>query len=317
MKIKMLFIAIAVFALTSTSFAQGFAAVLYTESPLTDRCDGSGAPLLGGCLGTVYWDANGNGPDPLDAPPVVGNGFGQANWNQFDMQSGIDNLGVEGTFFTDPAFTISTNVPALSQYYVVIECGGVRWTLRVFQIVAGPSDVDLAQGWTCEVTSVPCDEPTQVGIHTVGGRNFVANGPYYECIRLCAGTTTLICLGPLAADERPHALVIPGCSQGLPGCDIECPPALFGYDDAGWVYNPTNGTWCNIIVSQNDGCVCFCLETIESAIDVNFSATSLDAKVELLWTAASESNMARYDVMRRSLGQDNFSKVGEVSVPIV
>jgi hypothetical protein len=310
MKIKMLFVAMAMFALVSVSHAQ-FNAILINLVPLTDQCDGGGTPLGAGCFGTIYWDQNSNGPDAADNPVPVGDGFGQANFNQIDMASGNDLLGIPGGFATDPAFTISTTTPQPSRYYVVVECEGVRWTSSVIVILDGLNEYYIESGWTCEVTSVPCDEPTEVNIETVGGRNFVAQGPYYQCLHMCAGAAVTICLGPLAADERPHAILIPGCAQGLPGCDdTSCPPAVFTWDGV-WTYTP-DGRWCTVVVPGSDGCACFCLEFIEGVVDVNFNVEARDNAVEVLWSTVTESDMARFDVMRRMVGH-SFEKIGSVN----
>ncbi len=307
MKIKMLFVAMAMFALVSVSHAQ-FNAILYSFTPLTENCDGSGAPFGPECFGTIYWDQNDNGPGD-DSPVPQGDGFAEANFNQFPM-NGEEVLGVPGTFGTDPAFTIVTTTPQPSRYYIIVECGNARWTSVVFTVVDGLADYDLTEGWTCEPVQGQCDEPTQVDIETVGGRNFVAQGPYYQCLHMCAGAALTICLGPLAADERPHAILIPGCEQGLPGCAESCPPAVFTWDGI-WTYTP-DGRWCTVVVPGSDGCACFCLEFIEGAVDVNFSVAARDNAVEVLWSTASESDMVRYDVMRRMVGH-TFEKIGSVN----
>jgi hypothetical protein len=301
MKIKMLFVAMVLFAMASVSHAQ-FNAILLNFTPLTDQCDGAGTPLGAGCFGTIYWDGNNNGPDAGDLPARIdGSPFGQANFNQIDMASGNDLLGIPGGFATDPAFTISTNTPAPSRYYVKVACSGVAWTSATFTIADGLNEYDLSNGWQCEVTSVPCNEPNNVHIETIGGRNFIANGPYYQCLRFCAGVPTTICLGPLAADEYPHVLLLPGCEHGLIGCDVQCPPASLIYDPAGWVYLAP-GVWCNTVLAGNDGCACLCLDFIESAIDLQMNVNAGDSEVEVLWTTATETNMASYNVQRRIMG---------------
>ncbi|MBL0062473.1 MAG: T9SS type A sorting domain-containing protein [bacterium] len=308
MKIKMLFVAMAIFAFASISHAQ-FNAGLYNFGPnlLMNSCTG-GEPLGPDCVAQIYWDANNNGPDASDQQPVVGDAFGQANFNSFTLQSGYD-FGFPGGFYIDPLFTISTVTPLPSRYYVVVNCQGVKWTSPAFTILTGPpTDYDLgAMNWTCETTVVPCDQPTFVGIQLpAGGQTPV---PFSQCIPLCAGAVTQICLGPLYANHRPHGHVTPGCMTD--GCQTECPPAQFGYDDAGWTYNAANGTWCNFIVPGSDGCVCFTIDFIEGVVDVDFSATAGDSKVDLLWNTGAESDMAGYNVMRRVVGHE-FSKLATI-----
>ena len=307
MKIKMLFVAMAVFAFASISHAQ-FNAGLYNFGPnlLMNSCTG-GEPLGADCLVQIYWDANNNGPDALDQQPVVGDGFGECNYNTFSLQSGYD-FATPGGFYVDPLFTISTLTPLPSLYYLVCECQGVKWTSAVFTILNGTNDYDCgALAWTCETTVVPCDAPTEVGIQLpAGGQTPV---PFSQCIELCVGSVVRVCLGPLFANHRPHGHVTPGCLTD--GCEVQCPPAQFGYDDAGWVYNPSNGTWCNVIVAGSDGCVCFTIDFIEGVVDVDFSAVAGDSKVDLLWSTGAESDMAGYDVMRRSVGHD-FAKIATI-----
>ena len=303
MKIKMLFVAMAVFALASISHAQ-FNAGMYNFGPqfLTTGCDGTGEALGADCNAVIYWDANGNGPDAVDQPPVVGDGFGECNFNSFPL-NGAD-WGVPGGFFLDGTFTISTVTPQPSLYYLVVECHGVRWTSQVVTIVNGLLDYDFGSGWTCEVTVEPCDEPTSVRIDAPAGGQTPT--PFSQCIALCAGAPVEVCVGFLYPHHRPHAVVVPGCfTPGTPGgCDVDCPPAQFGYDDAAWTYNPSNGTWCNWIIPGSDGCVCFTIEFIEGVVDVDFSAIARDSKVELAWSTGAESDMSSYRVMRRAVGHE-------------
>jgi hypothetical protein len=306
MKIKMLFVALALMAFASVSNAQ-FNAIIYSLNPFPSLCV-EGSPIYpDGTTGYVYWDQNQNGPDAADQLAPVGD-LG-ANFNTFFL-NGVDYLGQEGAFYTDPAFTYASIQPVPNVFYVVIEGATSRWTSRLITINPGFSEHDVTEGWSCQLTQAPCDEPTFIGINTVGGRDFIANGPYSQCVRICAGTTVQICLGPLAADERPHALVLPGCLGN--GCDVECPPAQYGYDDLLWTYNPTNGTWCNVIIAGTDGCVCFRLEFIEGALDVQLSVEPRDGSVDLAWTTASETEMERYDVRRRVVGHE-FTTIGSVA----
>jgi len=169
MKIKMLFVAMAVFVFASISHAQ-FNAGLYNFGPnfLMNSCTG-GEPLGAECEVVIYWDANANGPDALDQPPHVGDEFGDANYNTFNLQSGYD-FGFPGGFYVDPTFTISTVTPQPSLYYLVSECSGVKWTSAVFTIVNGVMDYDLgAVEWTCELVGPLCDEPTSVRIDAPQG----------------------------------------------------------------------------------------------------------------------------------------------------
>jgi hypothetical protein len=301
MKLKMILMAMALFAMASVSQAQ-FNAILINLTPLTENCDG-GAPLSHGCMAGIYWDSNNNGPDVLDALAPMGNGFGQANFNQIDMGTGEDLLGLPGGFATDPAFTIGTTTPAPSRYYVVVECGTAKWTSAVFTISNGLNEIEVG-GWTCVTTVTPCDEPTEINIETVGGRNFLPDGATYtNCFDVCANTLVTICLGPLAADERPvssfHA-----CQGGT--------PAEFMVDPNGWQYNTANATWCLALSAITEGCICFQLDDILAAEHGSFDAVAGDRSVSLSWNTLSESNVASFTVLRKIAGHENYDMIGSV-----
>jgi hypothetical protein len=309
MKFKALVVAMALLLVAGVSQAQFNCGLTDVTFPLTSSCEpGAGEPLVSPCGGTIYWDANNDGPDASDQPPVVGNGFGQCNFNTIDM-NGADFVGVPGTWVTLETFTIATNTPQPSRYYVVVECAGVRWTSEVITINDGYSEVDLDE-WSCQVTQQPC-VPRDHVIETVGGRNFVATGPYYECLDFCANIPVTICLGPLADDETPIAFLVPGCLPPSP-CFEECPPAAVSVDPTGWHYNPATGQWCLLVIAQNDGCACFCLEDILSAEAGSFAAVARDNSVELTWTTLSESNVNRFEVLRKVAGHEAFELAGMV-----
>ncbi|MCB9368940.1 MAG: T9SS type A sorting domain-containing protein [Calditrichaeota bacterium] len=300
MKLKMILMAMALFAVASVSQAQ-FNAILLNFTPLTDQCDFGGNCLSHGCDAVIYWDANANGPDELDSPVAVGAGFGQANFNTIDMGTGEDLLGLCGGFATDPAFTISTTTPQPSLYYVVVECGGVRWTSAVFTVLNGLNEYEVG-GWQCVPVGPTCNEPTEVLITTAGGRDFPV--PYYQCIGMCENAPVTICLGPLREIERPHARLFEGCSPTNSGCDVDCPGAQYLYDDASWVYNPSTEQWCNVITPLSEGCVCFCLDYIEGVVDVNLTAEARDHSVEVAWTVGAGADVASYEVLRRMVGHE-------------
>lgn len=311
MKFKALFLALALMAFAGMSHAQFTCGFSNYTFPLTSDC-GSGAPLGPQCNGVVYWDQNNNGPDAADQPPVVGPGFSQCNFNTFPINGG-EYLGQDGLFVLLDLFTINTNTPTPSRYYVVVECGSVKWTSEVFTIPDGYSEPDLDE-WTCQITQEPCT-PHDFLINTVGGRHFVSpTQPYFECLELCANIPVTLCLGPLRVDERPVGFgFFEGCNQGLPGCDIQCPPAVVLPDPAGWQYNPATGQWCLVIVSATDGCACFHLDFIESAEVGAFDAVARDNSVELSWTTNSETNVDRFEVLRKVAGHVDFATVGAVS----
>lgn len=308
MKIKMAFFALALMALASLSQAQVTGtAVVQNGAPLPQTC--AGGPIIpDGSTAWIIWDMTNNGPTPDDVPAPMGSGVDQGNYNSFAL-NGNDYLGVPGGFYTDPAFVFSFPTGGTRRFYVRVESPTARWTSRFFQLAPnGFSDEDVTGAWTCEITAVPCNEPLFVSVPTPAGR--LTPLPIYQCIRVCAGTTVQVCVGPLSADEYPHALVLPGCFTN--GCQVECPPAQFGYNPLTWIYNPGTGQWCNVIVAGSDGCVCFYLEFIEGAVDVSLTAEAGDNSVNVLWSTVSETEMARFDVQRRVVGHTDFQTVGSV-----
>ncbi|MBK6764901.1 MAG: T9SS type A sorting domain-containing protein [bacterium] len=300
MKLKALFVVVALFALAAVSHAQ-FNVGMFTYTPLTSSCTG-GDPLPDGTMGYIYWDVDNDGPDGTDPLPVVGNGFGEANFNEFSLNWSALFLD-PGTFYFETNFTIPPNTPAPSRYYVRIVGPAVMWTSRVITVVDGYQETEMAP-WTCEVTVVPCNEPTFIGIETLGGRNFLPDGATYtRCINFCAGVPTTICLGPLSADETPVG-DFSGACQGT--------PTALAIDPAGWQYNAGTLSWCLVVTAANDGCNCFVLTDILSAENGSFDAVARDNAVELTWTTLSESEVSGYDVMRRVSGHESFAKVGTV-----
>ncbi|MBK8128255.1 MAG: T9SS type A sorting domain-containing protein [bacterium] len=296
MKLRMICMALALMALASVSFGQ-FNAILYTTDTFTNGCEGAGEMLEDGAnVVSVYWDANNNGPDAADvvAPDAV---------QSLYALNGNDYLGIPGAWYSDPAFTYNAFTPAVSKFYVVVDGAQARYTSRVLTIGNGFSEHDLSGSFTCTVTAVPCDEPTEINIETVGGRNFLTPGAVYTyCFNACANTTVTICLGPLAADEMPIAGF--GECQGT--------PAQFAVN-GGWVYNATAGTWCLQIVVATEGCICFRLDDILAAELGSFDAVARDNSVELRWNTISESNVESFSVLRKIAGHESFDLIGNVA----
>ena len=130
-----------------------FNAILYyvcDPIPLTINCDGTGGPIPDGASVEIFWDADDDGPDADDQQPVVGNGFAECNFNTFAM-NGLELFGCEGGFGTDPAFTISTNTPQPSRYWLRICVPGQarHWRTNSFTIADGLADYDFDGLFIC------------------------------------------------------------------------------------------------------------------------------------------------------------------------
>ncbi|MBK6764843.1 MAG: T9SS type A sorting domain-containing protein [bacterium] len=302
-QILVVFAALSVASICTAQFNVG----MYTTTPLTEWCAG-GTPLPDGTVGRIYWDVNNNGPDWTDPMPVVGGGFAQANFNTFVLNG--ESVGLEpGTFFFEENFTIATNTPQPSKYYVRVEDFWENtWTSRVITVVDGYQETDMAP-WSCQRNcGVP--PPDSIVISTPGGRNFLQPGQSYnDCWGFCDVRFATLCLGPLSEDEMPIVEFSPGCVGN--GCHLNDYPAVVTILPPGWLYNPASHLWCAEMVATA-GCANFLLTSILSAEQGTFNAMALDASVVLYWTTYSENNVAGYDVLRTVAGCETFEKVGNV-----
>ncbi len=124
-----------------------------TDPGLTYQCGFTGAPLPDGTtIAQIFWDANNNGPDEADQPARIdGPVFGRANFNSMPFNS-VDDLGCEGGFYSYDLFSISTNTPQPSRYWVRVCVPGQNryWRTGAFTITDGYSEVTFHQAdWTC------------------------------------------------------------------------------------------------------------------------------------------------------------------------
>ncbi len=291
---KKLLVCFVLFALAIPASAQFVAIIGCYDSILRQNCDPNSPTLDLTCYATIMWDQNNNGPDPLDAPPVVGDGFGQCNFNRIPLSSGPDLLGIPGGLATDPAFTISTTTPQPSHYYLVVDCQGVRWVSAMFTINDGLNDIDVTNGWSCMVIPPECDEPTFY-IHPFP---FEGQAPYnYACVPLCAGIPVEIAVGPLPPHLMPMVTVFPGCLHSMDACNQECPPAQFEFDPSMMVYNAAEQLWCYFIMPITDGCVCV-YEFIWPVEYGAFAAVAGDRSAEINWSTASERDIDFFRLLR-------------------
>ena len=273
-----------------------FTAIIYNTTPLTTECIG-GTPLGAGCWATIYWDQNSNGPDPADLPAPVGGGFGQANFNQIDMASGENLLGIPGGFATEDAFSITTNTPQPSRYFIKVECGGVVWTSVVFTILDGLRDYDLTEGWECctGCNEVPCIYPT---LYNVTAEDFQNNPVYSECIPVCSDVPVIVCFVSLPQNRRPAVEINSGCNFGIVGsCDVDCEPAQFIFDPMSMVYNSETRTWCAAFLPLTSGCVCLNAEILPVE-ESSFDAVPRDGAVLVTWATASETEVDYFKLKR-------------------
>jgi len=324
MKLRMLLLAAAMLVFACSGFGQGFdASINYFDffnnncidvPGLTTGCNGEGAiladdPASGPYSIEIRWDQNNNGYDVSDPLPTVGPEFGEVNYDHLRM-NGTEN-GDPGTFYAEVNFQSHLGLPPNPTYYLLIRCsdGSPHLVSSHFTLNAAPVEINLCpNNWTCVpcVIIPPCIPTPEVVFH----RDPV---PYYWCADLCPEFPTLIrvCPNPgtpgLDPNKPPIVTVTAGCDPLFTRCDRQCDPATeFFYNPGGWIYDPA-GCWVNAVIG-GEGCVCICLEGFEQAeFNNDFVATAMDNSVKLTWSTASETGVARFDIIR------DGNKVGEMT----
>jgi len=159
----------------------------------------------------------------------------------------------------------------------------------------------------------PCN-PTQ----------FVGFGPDFgttvfssECITVCPGAVTQICVSGVQPGQIPILVMLPGCLPGVTLCDYECPfhptSIFWFYDPNGWVYDPTTGYYCNRIVGFEPGCLCITYEGFLAAEMGQMAAVAGDGRVNLRWNTLSERDLSSFEITRRVSGTDEVSVAGRVN----
>ncbi len=161
--------------------------------------------------------------------------------------------------------------------------------------------------------------------------------PQSVCVTLNNAMHTDLVIGGQPGDpflnpnEAPIVTVQPGCDPALTNCnDPDCPP-FTGLIDIVWVFVPDSvimcdcgypgcncppviihGGWYAVIVNMDGwiGCVCITLEGFEAVALNSFSAVARDGEVELTWSTASETNNARFDVLRNGVTAAQIASQG-------
>jgi hypothetical protein len=217
MKVKLLFVAVAVLALAGLGFAQGIN--WYNDTwVMRDTCDGVGNPLPVGTPIYIMWDVNSNGfgtcaePDPQDTPPQLCDdpplcdtyyppcSFG------FSMMHMGDVIGQPGRFANDLYFVAAGCAPTPPYFYlkidytapekvtsriegsdsIVTHCiHSIRYLSRVITCSASespPIDADLGgpSNWTCCMKDTCWEEIFHLCIpdlYTYFHPQYPANGP--------------------------------------------------------------------------------------------------------------------------------------------
>jgi hypothetical protein len=313
---KKLLLAFLCLGISTTVFAQ-FNAILINVTPLTHGCDGTGGPISHGYLGYIWWDQNNNGPDPSDILPVVGGGFGQCNFNQIDMGTGEDLLGIPGGFATDPAFTIGTNTPQPSRYFVTVTGNSVIWTSAVFTIENGLNDLEVG-GWTCEqiidTCSATLDFPMEIFDQDPNNHR---HRTFSTCIWLCAGTPKYLLNNydyPLSGSPHYYATVTGGCGSNT-ACesDLESPAAnpLWSNGSQAIALIPYFGQ-AMPINTDIDGWVCLYIDLVLPVEHGSFDAVAGDQIVNLNWNTLAETDVDHFNVLRKRVGESEYSAIANI-----
>ena len=156
---RMLWVGIFLVGMVGMARGQVNAFLIYdssVEPPLTDQCVG-GNPIPDGYLVEIYWDADNDGPDADDTPPVVGSGPGECNFNSF-LTRGEEFFGQACGFATDPAFSMNT-VLEPARFWLRVWTGdeGVCLRSNSFTISGGIHDYFFTHDdFTC--LELPCDD---------------------------------------------------------------------------------------------------------------------------------------------------------------
>lgn len=110
-------------------------------------------PFADGTNMCIMWDANhatSPGPDTADVQISQGDGYGESNFGCTSF-NGPDVGLATGFFCFDPGLVISQPVPSDSSWYYIKICATeCQWYSASFQVLSGPSDVNLTPSdWTC------------------------------------------------------------------------------------------------------------------------------------------------------------------------
>jgi hypothetical protein len=128
--------------------------------------------------------------------------------------------------------------------------------------------------------------------------------PFCSCINVCADQPMTICVGPLTANEKPSRYSLtPGCAADPDrtpesGCDEPGCTPVTPVEISDWSYDIEGQRWCTVVVSEEDGCFCFCLDEKLPVELTAFTAIAGDGEITLNWSTASETDNAYFDILR-------------------
>ncbi|MCB9357502.1 MAG: VCBS repeat-containing protein [Calditrichaeota bacterium] len=135
-------------ALATNGFAQAFAVFCEFDPVLTSECNG-GSLLPDGTVVMIFWDSDGDGAEPSDSLPPVGDCAHCVNFNAFAM-NGEELLGSPGSFCTETGMVLGASFPQPWRFFLVIYLPGSSdaWVSNVVTIVPGFQEITELE-WTC------------------------------------------------------------------------------------------------------------------------------------------------------------------------
>jgi len=316
MKTRIFLVAAALMMFSALSFGQGFF-ILFDgcESQLSATCGGQDWYPDGTTIYIVQ-DLTNNGPSADDIIPSVGGEVGQVNFSQFLMNGVAVGCGNPGTFYTDPGFASSGNMPPNPHYYLAIYCPpnqrptgdptqGLHYHSNTFTPSPGPNP-DFIPTWSCSPCGPPPCNPPQPPVVTIDAADGSDPQNIGVCIHLCDGGTTVVqvCVTSqhLVPQYPPIAEWHPGCMPPYcndpnctPGDAIVTGPVLNIHDPA----NPYDDCWEYVVHGTVDNtCICFNFDRFLAAGVESFTGVAGDNSVHLTWVTASETNVNHYAIVR-------------------
>jgi len=309
MKVKMLLVAAAIMLFASMSFGQDtYQVVVWGYAPVNNYCSPDGhpdfMPLADGTIGKVYWDRNHAtlpGPDAADVIPNVEDPV--VSQNAVNWVDAPINMGA-GTFYFE-RYLISAWPTASERWYYVlwITAHDSVWTPSFTMANLGPNpDVEFYDAYNCREFVSCTSTPSWNWNYT--GHAPQADLGIHNCATLCLNmnltfSITVATGGGHADPVRvPVVNVISGCP--VPVCGTEtCVPAQFAPLGIPAVQvNANNIVYTYTIVPITEGCVCVRFDAILAATITNVAMLPGDNSVKVSWTSASETNLAKYQIVR-------------------
>lgn len=140
---------------------QGVFTLFNETTVLTQFCFG-GPPISDGTEVSIYWDANGNGPDSLDTLAVFGECPTCVPFSSF-LMNGEVMLGQAGTFYLEQSIVVNSSDPLPWIFYLRVPlCDhDVIWTSDTFQVFEGNQEISV-ENWECDPCPILDDVPGAV-----------------------------------------------------------------------------------------------------------------------------------------------------------